>query len=222
MRLKICGIRTETDLQLCLEANVDAAGFVVEYPVPVPWDINRTIARDLISHVPPYTTSVLVTTGTPEKIVELIEYLRPNAVQLHGDETADQVSLIVKNAPGVRVIKAIRISVSESNNTEKILSMARAYAECGVAGLLLDSKTDAMPAGTGVPLNWQTARRVVEQMKIPVILAGGITRENVEQAAKTVKPYAIDLISAVETTPGIKDPQKIKTFVEHFKNMKLS
>jgi phosphoribosylanthranilate isomerase len=219
VRLKICGIRTETELQLCLEANVDAVGFVVEYPVPVPWDIDRTIARDLISHVPPYTTSVLVTTGTPEKIVELIEYLRPNTVQLHGDETVEQVRSIVENASGMRVIKAVRISASEINNTEEILSRAQAYAGCGVAGLLLDSKTDSMPAGTGVPLNWQTARYVVEQIKIPVILAGGITLENVRQAAQTVKPYGIDLISAVETIPGVKDPQKLKAFVEHFRKI---
>jgi len=219
VRLKICGIRTEAELRLCLEANVDAVGFVVEYPVPVPWDIDRTIARDLISHIPPYTTSVLVTTGTPEKVVELIEYLRPNAVQLHGDETVEQVRSIVENASGVRVIKAVRISASESRNTEDILSRARAYAGCGVAGLLLDSKTDTMPAGTGVPLNWQTARCVVEQIKIPVILAGGITLENVEQAAHTVKPYGIDLISAVETTPGVKDPQKLKAFIEHFRKI---
>ena len=219
MRLKICGIRTKKELQLCLEANVDAVGFVVEYPVPVPWDIDRTIACDLISHVPLYTTSVLVTTGTPDKVFELIEYLRPNAVQLHGDETVEQVRSIVENAQGVRIIKALRISASESRNTEGILSRARAYAGCGVAGLLLDSKTDTMPAGTGVPLNWQTARCVVEQIKIPVILAGGITLENVEQAAQTVKPYGIDLISAVESTPGAKDPQKLKAFVEHFRKI---
>jgi phosphoribosylanthranilate isomerase len=219
VRLKICGIRTEAELQLCLEANVDAVGFVVEYPVPVPWDIDRAIARDLISHVPPYTTSVLVTTGTPEKVVELTEYIRPSAVQLHGDETVEQVHRIVAKAGGVRVIKAVRISASESNKTEEILSCARAYAECGVAALLLDSKTDTMPAGTGVPLNWQTARCVVEQIKIPVILAGGITHENVRQAVRTVKPYGIDLISAVESTPGVKDPQKLKAFVEHFRKI---
>jgi phosphoribosylanthranilate isomerase len=219
VRLKICGIRTQADLQLCLEANADAVGFVVEYPVPVPWDIDRTIARELISYVPPYTTSVLVTTGTPEKVVELLEYLRPNVVQLHGDETIEDVRSIVKKAPGIRIIKAMRISVSESKNTEEVLSLARDYAECGIAGLLLDSKTDTMPAGTGVPLDWQTARCVVEQIKIPVILAGGITRENVEQAVQTVKPYAIDLISAVETTPGIKDPQKLRAFAEHFRKI---
>ena len=219
MRLKICGIRTQTDLQLCLEANVDAVGFVVEYPVPVPWNIDRALARDLIAQVPPYAASVLVTTGAPETVVELIEFLRPTVVQLHGDETVEQVRDITAHTSGVHVIKAIRLSASESKNAEAIVSQAQAYAACGIAGLLLDSKTDTMPAGTGQPLNWQAARYVVDRMTIPVILAGGITRENVREAAQTVKPYGIDLISAVETTPGEKDPQKLNAFTEQFRKI---
>ncbi len=217
MRVKICGIRTQTDLQLCLEAGVDAVGFVVDYPVPVPWNIEPTHARHLIAGVPPYTTAVLVTTGAVAKVVALAEQLRPAALQLHGDETVEDVRKIVNGLPAVRVVKALRISAEESEQSEGIVSEARAYAGCGIDGLLLDSRTETMPAGTGVPLNWDIARQVVVKVDVPVVLAGGINRENVKRATDAVKPYGVDLISAVETTPGVKDARKLKDFVEHFR-----
>ena len=217
MRLKICGIRTHIDLQLCLEAGVDAVGFVVEYPTPVPWNISVSQAKELIAAVPPYTASVLVTTGSPDTVLSMVEQTRPSVLQLHGDETEDEIRIIVEKSRHIQVVKALRVSVSESADVGRIVKQASIYVKCGISALLLDSKTDTMPAGTGVPLNWNTARQVVEEIDKPVILAGGISRENVHQAIQIVKPYGIDLISAVETTPGIKDPEKLMTFVDHFR-----
>ena len=219
MRLKICGIRTQKDLQLCLEADVDAVGFVVEYPTPVPWNIGVSQAQDLIASVPPYTSSVLVTTGSPDTVLSMVDQIRPSVLQLHGDETEEEIRTIVEKSRHVRVVKALRVSVSESTDVDWIVNQAYTYVKCGISALLLDSKTDTMPAGTGVPLNWNTARQVVEAIEIPVILAGGITRENVHQALQIVNPYGIDLISAVETTPGVKDPKKLMAFVEHFRKL---
>jgi len=216
VRVKVCGLMREIDVKACIELGVDAVGFVVEYPIPVPWNLTRKRARELMSLVYPFVSRVLVTSGDLKKILELVRFLRPDVLQLHGEEDPTLVRRIVKRLrnEGVRVIKAFSIDVSRQPNVEDLSSKAIELQNCGIDALVVDSKTGKMPGGTGVVLDWKMARTIREKLDIPMILAGGLNPSNVKKAIQIVKPYGVDVLTGVEVSPGIKDYEKIKAFVK--------
>ncbi len=218
-RIKVCGMTNEEDIRLCAAAGVHALGFVVEYPIDVPWNLDRRRARELMRTVPPFVSRVIVVGDDPATVVELAELLKPHAVQLHGSEP---LSVTVDLVPalkdlGVQVIKALRISVATgkcSSPCENPLEAARLIAETGVDALVLDSVSDVMPAGTGQSIEWTMARKIRESVPLPIILAGGLHSANVAQALAAVNPYGVDVISGVENPVGKKNPEKVRAFVE--------
>jgi phosphoribosylanthranilate isomerase len=137
-------------------------------------------------------------------------------LQLHGEESPELVRSVVKvlRDEGTHVIKALSADVSKQLVVKDLLSKAIDIQNCGVEALVLDSKTNEMPAGTGIPLNWETARTIRENLDIPMILAGGLNPTNVKDAIRIVKPYGVDVLSGVEVSPGIKDHEKIRAFVK--------
>ncbi|MBC7119976.1 MAG: phosphoribosylanthranilate isomerase [Candidatus Methanosuratus sp.] len=217
MRVKVCGITRDEDIAVCVDAGVDALGFVVEYPLPVPWNISREEARRLVLKVPPYVSSVLVTSGRDvERAVALAREVMPDVIQLHGGEGEGETGEIVKlmRGEGVKVVKALPIDVSMRLKMEELTRSALSFQDRGIDALLLDSRTDDMPAGTGIPINMECAKRVREALRIPMILAGGLNPENVGEAIRHVRPYGVDVLSGVERSPGIKDPEKVRTVVK--------
>jgi len=216
MRVKVCGIKREEDVTVCIRAGVDALGFVVEYPVQVPWNIGREAAKRLIQKIPPYVSSVLVTSGRGvEGAVGLAWEVMPDVLQLHGEEGEGETKEIVgiMRRLGVKVVKAISVDVTHDMDADGLVSRALSFQECGVDALLLDSRTEKMPAGTGVPISLEAAKRVKEALRVPMILAGGLNPQNVVEAARRVEPYAVDVLSGVESDPGIKDPEKVRAVV---------
>ena len=217
MRVKVCGLTNIRNIKICIDADVDALGFVVEYPVPVPWNISKEKAKYLMSKVPPYTSSVLVTSGKKvEKAVKLTKHAMPDVLQLHGEEAEKEVREIVKalRKERVRVVKVLPIEAHGNLKTSEIIKRAVSFQQCEIDALLLDSKTSEKPAGTGVSLNWEAAREVRSRLSIPMILAGGLNPINVREAVKIVRPYGVDVISGVEVSPCVKDPDKVKAFVK--------
>ena len=218
-RIKICGLTTVEDIRLCVAAGVHALGFVVEYPIDVPWNLDRRTARTLMSGVPPFVSRVIVVGDDPGTVVTLAEFLKPHVVQLHGSEplsvTADLAAAI--KALGAQVIKALRFS-SETGQClcagETPLDAARMIEEAGGDALVLDSVSQTRPAGTGRNIDWQMARQIGDNVRIPVILAGGLHAGNVGQAVRAVHPHGVDVISGVEDPVGRKDPGKVAAFVE--------
>jgi len=218
-RIKICGIMTDEDIRLCVAAGVEALGFVVEYPINVPWNLDRRYAGELMSAVPPFVSRVIVVGDDPKTIIELTERLKPHAVQLHGNEslsvTATLVSAIHKL--GVQVIKPLRFSVETGkcrSSCDDPVDAARLIEDTGVDGLVLDSFSEARPAGTGQSVDWGLARKIRDRVCLPVILAGGLQAGNVSEAVAIVNPYGVDVISGVENPVGRKDPEKVRAFVE--------
>ncbi len=210
MRVKICGIRNEEELKICIRY-ADAVGFVTEYPSEVPWNITREEARKLISKTPPFIYTVIVTSGSVEKVIDLVEYTKPNAVQLHGNESEEDVKEIVEGVD-VKVIKALPVDVKTGRVYGRdAVEVALSYEKTGIDAVLLDSKTDRV-GGTGKTFNWEIARKVREKIRLPLILAGGLNSKNVRKAIEYVKPYAVDVISGVESE-GRKDENKIREFV---------
>ncbi|OPY83075.1 MAG: N-(5'-phosphoribosyl)anthranilate isomerase [Syntrophorhabdus sp. PtaU1.Bin153] len=218
-RIKICGLTNAEDIRLCVAAGVQALGFVTEYPIPVPWNLDRQKARNLMGRVPPFVSRVIVVGDDPRIVVELAEFLKPHVVQLHGNEPVSVTKNIVRTLKtlGTQVIKALRFSVETgkcSSVCEDPLDAARQIVDTGVDALVLDSFSEARPAGTGQSMDWTIARNIRESVGLPVILAGGLNSGNVGQAVANVHPYGVDVISGVENPVGKKDPDKVRAFIK--------
>ncbi len=217
-RVKICGLMSPEDIRMCADAGADAVGFVTEYPIAVPWNIRRDRARELVAATPPFLSTAAVVGGSVETILEIAEAVRPDVLQLHGDETAQEIKRICRalEPTGIKVVKALRIDVESGRagfEPADPLEAARMLAQTGISGLAVDSKTAKRPAGTGVPLNWGVIGRLSAAISIPLILAGGLTAQNVTAAIEQVRPYGVDIISGVEAKPGVKDRRRVAEFV---------
>ncbi len=218
-RIKICGMTREEDIHLCAAAGAHALGFVVEYPIDVPWNLDRRTARELMSCVPPFVSRVIVVGDDPVTVTALTEFLKPHAVQLHGSEPIAVTATLVKavHGLGAQVIKALRISIATgkcASPCENPLDAARMIEETGIDGLVLDSVSDVRPAGTGQSIDWGMARKIRDAVRAPVILAGGLHAGNIGEALAAVRPYGVDVISGVENPVGRKDPGKVKAFMQ--------
>jgi phosphoribosylanthranilate isomerase len=217
-RVKICGLMSERDIDLAVQAGADALGFVVEYPIPVPWNLARERVAELVASAPPFVSTTAVVGGTPEAILAIAEAVRPNFLQLHGDETLEEIGQICSTLrpTGTKVLKALRIDVDSGEamfSLKDPLEAAAALARTSISGLVVDSKTASRPAGTGVPLNWEVAAKIAASLHLPLILAGGLNPENVAQSITQVRPYAVDVISGVERETGVKDERLARDFV---------
>jgi len=225
VRVKLCGLMSHEDVKMAEAAGADALGFVTEYPVPVPWNLDREHAASLVATVSPFVTTVAAVGGLPEEMIRIARKVRPRVLQLHGDESLEDIHQVLEglDGTGIRVIKALRIDVDTGEALfEKIdpLEAGKALAGSGINALIVDSKTSSRPAGTGVALDWDLSARMVKDVDMPLILAGGLTIENVGGAVEKVKPYAVDVISGVEKEPGVKDGEKMRAFVAAAKRLK--
>jgi phosphoribosylanthranilate isomerase len=210
MKIKICGIKTENDLSAAINSGADAVGFITDIPVDSPRKITLAEASRLISKVPVFVTTVLVI--MPEnahQAVRMIQAARPAAVQIHN---ALPLSELVKiKETGVKLIKTIQ--VYRDSKADMLIKQIKQFS--GVAdAILLDTALDGKTGGTGVPHNWEVSSRVVLNSDIPVILAGGLKPENVREAVRCVRPYAVDTASGVETG-GKKDEKKVMDFINN-------
>ncbi|MBE0600296.1 MAG: phosphoribosylanthranilate isomerase [Firmicutes bacterium] len=217
-RIKICGITTEEDIRLCVASGAAALGFVVEYPVDVPWNLHRDAAAALLRGTPPFVTHVIVVGDDPATVIDLTEQLKPHAVQLHGNEpiavTATLIAEIHKR--GAQALKPLRFSLETGQCRDACadpLEAALLIEQAGADALILDSVSDTRPAGTGKSVDWTLARQIRDQVRLPLILAGGLHAGNVGRAVAAVQPYGVDVISGVESPVGRKDPAKVHAFV---------
>lgn len=218
VRVKMCGMMSRQDLNFAETAGADAVGFVTEYPVPVPWNLSREQAAELVLAASPFLTTVAVVGGSPDRMIRIARIVNPKVLQLHGDETLAEIEEVLGKleGTGIKVIKALRVNVDTGqarfDETDPVKA-GELLAESGISALVVDSQTSSMPAGTGVALDWDMAAKITSRINLPVILAGGLTTENVPAAVRKVKPYALDVISGVEASPGVKDPEKMRAFV---------
>ena len=210
VRVKICGITRKEDLDAVAVAGADAVGFVVGV-ASSPRNVSLTEAEMLIRQVPPFVKSVLVTVPLSlEELAKTYEKLNPNVIQIHGENLVDKGSVREK-LPNVFVIGAVKA------NPANVIGNAKKAAKMFDA-VLLDSFAHGKHGGTGVVHNWELSQRVKQVIHPkPLILAGGLTSENVAEAVRAVEPYAVDVSSGVERQPRIKDQQKMIEFVKNAK-----
>jgi phosphoribosylanthranilate isomerase len=200
MKVKICGITNRDDALQACACGADALGFV--FFTKSPRCIAPEAARAVIAELPPFVTAVgLFVNEEPARVQEVAAFCGLGAIQLHGDEGPKGCDF----AP-YRVVKALRV--------RDAASLERA-GDFRVAALLLDAWVPGAYGGTGHTFNWELAAAVAQER--PVILAGGLTAENVAEAVAAVRPYAVDVSSGVEAALGKKDPQKVAAFIENAK-----
>lgn len=200
-RVKICGITSVEDGLHAARCGADALGFVFYEKSSRCVTAEQT--RQIVAALPPMVTTVGLFVNHPAReITDIARFCGLDVLQLHGDETPEQCQL-----PPWRVIKALRVRDQQS------LDDFSAYQ---VSGMLLDAWQADSYGGTGHCFNWQLAVQAAQQH--PVILAGGLTPANVAEAVKTVRPYAVDVSSGVESAPGRKDPELVAAFIRNAKH----
>ncbi|HET9869817.1 MAG TPA: phosphoribosylanthranilate isomerase [bacterium] len=201
VRVKICGVTRPEDVRLIAREGGDAIGFQMSQG---PRKISPERAKGLVRSVPPFVTPVGVFVDEPlSRVKALVKYCGFQAVQLHGGE--DEAYCAALSLP---VIKAVRMKDARS---------ARAYGDFRVAAFLLDHYNKDKRGGTGGSFDWKWAPRAVAQLPAPVLLAGGLTPENVARAIQTAGPFGVDVASGVESRPGLKDPRKVSRFIRRAK-----
>jgi phosphoribosylanthranilate isomerase len=214
VRAKVCGLTREEDLAVAVAAGADAVGFIVGVPSS-PRNLTLERAEMLLSQVPVFVDSVVVT--APKSIEWLLEVcgrLMPSAIQIHGKEQLDS-SEIRKKIRDARLIKTVYVTEDAMN--EEVIEDLKTFD-----AVLLDSFSKGQYGGTGKVHDWTLSRRIKEAVApVPVILAGGLKPENIKEAVLAVEPYAVDVASGVEASPGIKDHGKVRAFVENAKQIKL-
>jgi phosphoribosylanthranilate isomerase len=197
-KIKICGLTNLDDARAAVNFGADALGFV--FFKESPRNISPEKAAAIIAKLPVFTTTVGVFVNEPrEEILKLVSQTGVSVIQMHGEEPPEACILPRK------VIKGIRIKSIES------LEPLKRYQGL-VSAFLLDTYAPRMPGGTGQVFNWDIALEAKNFGR--VILAGGLTPDNVSEAIRLVKPYAVDVSSGVELEKGKKDHEKMRLFIE--------
>ena len=198
--VKICGVTSKDDARMAADAGADAVGLVF-WPGS-PRQVDAETARGITAALPPFVLRVGVFVNADrETLARTAEEAGLDLLQLHGDEPPEAL----ENLPR-RALKAIRVGPG--------FAPAEAERYAGhAAGLLLDTRAQGAPGGTGRAFDWSLARGLRERCGF-LVLAGGLTPETVGEAIRAVRPHGVDVSSGVESSPGRKDPLKVRAFVE--------
>lgn len=198
VRSKICGITRVEDALAAAEAGADAIGLVFYAKSPRAVDVQQ--ARKIIAALPPFVTTVgLFVNASRCELGEILDAVPLDLLQFHGDETPEECEGY--HRPW---IKALRVRPEDD-----LEASCRLYANA--SGILLDAYVAGVPGGTGEAFDWSL---VPAHLSKPVILAGGLSADNVAAAIARVRPYAVDVSGGVEQAKGIKDGQKIQAFLD--------
>ena len=196
-KVKICGITNLDDALFAVESGADALGFV--FWKKSPRFIEASAVKAIVKALPPFVSCVGVFVDEEASCVnDIARQTGLSCVQLHGSESPEFC-----RGMELRVIKAFRIKKSND------IASLSGY---DVSAFLLDSYSEGAPGGTGKVFDWAYAIEAKKYGK--VILAGGLTPVNIEDALRKVGPYGVDVSSGVESSPGKKDRGKIKEFIQ--------
>lgn len=201
VRIKICGMREPADVRAAAAAGADTVGIIAGVAV----DTHREVAADragaLADAAPPFLSTTLVTMpDEPEDAVRLVDRVGADHVQVHGLTDPAALDALCSATPA-RVVAA----VGHDDDPARLTGH--------VDGLLVDSTDGAGGGGTGETHDWTESRRLVERVDTPVVLAGGLTPENVGRAVGAVGPYGVDVASGVESGATV-DPERVRAFVD--------
>ena len=200
--VKICGITRHDDAQTAARLGAQAIGFV--FCAKSPRNIVAATALEIARTLPPFVMTVgLFVNPSAGEVESVLKTLPLQLLQFHGEEAPEFC-----NGFGVPFIKAARVKAGLD-----LIQYARRYH--AARGLLLDAFVDGTHGGTGTAFDWNL---IPSERPLPVVLSGGLNSNNVGEAIRRVRPWAVDVSSGVETSPGIKDPQKIAAFIKEVRS----
>lgn len=203
VRVKICGITRREDLHDACKAGADALGFVFYEKSPRNLTIGQ--AAELIAHIPPFVQSVgLFVDAEPAFIKAVLKAVPLDLLQFHGNESPEKCRSFSRP-----YMKAVRMRPG----TDLVKYAAEFF---DARALLLDAYVPDMPGGTGERFDWDL---IPAGLPKPIVLSGGLNPDNVALAVEAVRPWAVDVSSGVEDTPGIKDAAKVASFIANAKSL---
>lgn len=206
--VKICGITNEEDARVAVEAGADALGFIMYRKSPR--FVDRAMVQRIIAGLPPFVVPVGVFVNEePAMVRELMDFCGFGLAQLHGDESAAYAQALGRPA-----MKALRLKDRAS-----FLALAEFHGRANVRGFVIDAFSEQAYGGTGQTVDWSLAAEVARSSR--VLLAGGLTPDNVADAIGHVRPYGVDVSSGVEASPGKKDHGKVQAFIRAAKLVSL-
>ncbi|MBW8354731.1 MULTISPECIES: phosphoribosylanthranilate isomerase [unclassified Pseudomonas] len=198
VRSKICGITRIEDALAAVAAGADAIGLVFYAKSPRAVSVQQ--ARAIIAALPPFVTTVgLFVNASRCELGEILDAVPLDLLQFHGDESAADCEGYHRP-----YIKALRVKAGDD-----VAAACLAYPRA--SGILLDTYVEGVPGGTGEAFDWSL---VPLGLSKPIILAGGLSAQNVAEAIARVRPYAVDVSGGVEQSKGIKDPARIQAFMQ--------
>ncbi|MEI8035007.1 MAG: phosphoribosylanthranilate isomerase [Betaproteobacteria bacterium] len=201
-RIKICGLTREIDVRDASAGGADALGLV--FYSPSPRYVSAARAAQLLQSFPPFVSSVgLFVNASVDEVRLVLKQVRLDILQFHGDESPQYCAQF-----GIPFIKAVRVRPGLD-----LLQYAETYG--AAKALLLDAYVDGIPGGTGASFDWSL---IPPNLPLPIILSGGLGATSVGLAVQTVRPYAVDVSSGVESSKGIKDKQKMYAFIKEVFN----
>lgn len=207
-RVKVCGIARPEDAQVADRAGADAVGLIF---APSPRRVTVERAAEIDGVLSPWVARVGVFVDAALAEMErVLSRVRLDVLQLHGKESPGFVRE-VREAFGLRIVKAA--SVREAADLERLESY-------DVDAVLLDTYVPGQAGGTGKTFDWELALRWTDNR--PLILAGGLTPDNVVDAVQRVRPYGVDVSSGVESAPGVKDHRKVKQFIARARQLEAT
>jgi phosphoribosylanthranilate isomerase len=201
-RVKVCGITSVEDALFAVHAGADSIGLV--FYSPSPRNVSIDVAREVSLAVGPFVTVVGLFVNEDKFTIEhVIRSVGLHVLQFHGDESSDFCDEFHRP-----YMKAVRMKADV--DLERVISM---YPNA--SGILLDAYSKGVPGGTGETFDWD--RVPTQQGLPPIVLAGGLTPENITAAVSKTLPYGVDVSGGVEVSPGKKDPKKIVDFIKNAK-----
>lgn len=203
-RIKMCGTTTIEDAMVAVQLGIDALGFI--FVKNTPRFISPEDANKIVKQLPPFLFRVGVFVNEDrQEVEEIVRCLGLNGIQLHGKEKPSYCEKLALSMPSCSLIKAFRVG-EKSSPTDFV-----PYNDV-VNGFLLDTYVQGKDGGTGLSFDWSVLPKL--KLKLPAIVAGGLSPENIQEALTIARPFAVDVNSGIELSPGKKDHNKLKCFVE--------
>jgi len=213
VRVQIAGVSTLEEALELERYGVDALGFTVRLPTGVHDELTEAKARSIIAALPPFVTCVAITyIDNAREAADLCRALGVAAIQLHGECRPREIELLRAAAPHLKIIRVVHVTGPEAVATARGL-------ERRVDAIILDTfdSTTGRGGATGKTHDWEISRQIVESVRVPIILAGGLTPDNVAAAIRAVRPWAVDVHSGVEDPDGTRNLSKMRAFIERAK-----
>lgn len=217
--LKVCGLMNKEDIDTCVRLGVDRIGMVVDYPLPVQWNLDRDVAKELRKSIPDGYKACMVAGGSKEKIMELADIVKPDMIQLHYRENADDTKelAVMLESVGIETIKSLPAkeeSLMEQFKTANIPEIIDIINDSRVREILIDPRHGSEVTSSNLSLDIDLAKEVIDLSAKPVIIAGGIKVDNLADILDVVACLHVDVMNGTEDAPGKKNEEKIKKIIE--------